>query len=79
MTAAEIARGIVEVARQHLDFRAHWDVLAAFEWPVPSRTASKPATQRSSVLLPQPDGPRRQPISPGANAKERSCSTGVLP
>ena len=46
---------------------------------VPARTGSKPATQRSSVLLPQPEGPRRQPISPGANAKERSWSTGVLP
>ncbi len=28
---------------QHLDFRAHWDVLAAFEWPAPSRTASRRA------------------------------------
>ena len=44
-------------------------------WPL--RTGSKPATQRRSVLLPQPDGPSRQPISPGASVNDRSRSTGT--
>ena len=33
---------------------------------------SKPAMQRSTVVLPQPDGPSRQPIAPGSQAERQA-------
>ena len=46
---------------------------------VPARTGSKPARQRSTVVLPQPEGPSRQPMPPAASENERprttTCST----
>ena len=35
----------------------------------PPCTGSKPAMQRSTVVLPQPHGPSRQPMAPGSSAK----------
>ena len=38
-----------------------------------------PAAMRSSVVLPQPDGPSRQAISPGFKVKLTSSTAAVLP
>src|SRR5215471_17887359 len=45
----------------------------------PSKSASSPATMRSIVVLPQPDGPTNAPISPWlrVNAMSRSTSAGA--
>ena len=45
---------------------------------VPASARSRPASRRSSVLLPQPDGPTRQTNSPSSTAMSRwsSASTG---
>ena len=43
---------------------------------LPAATRSKPAMQRSAVVLPQPDGPSRQQISPLASARSRSGEGG---
>src|SRR4029453_15582881 len=45
----------------------------------PSPTASKPATQRRSVDLPQPEGPTRTRNSPSRMARLMSCSTRTGP
>ena len=38
-------------------------------WMLPRVCVSKPAMQRSSVVLPQPEGPRKQMNSPSATLK----------
>ena len=58
----------------------------------PVSAVSKPATMRSAVVLPQPDGPSSATSSPGAismdspsrarvapNARVRSCSSTLVP
>ena len=58
----------------------------------PVSAVSKPATMRSAVVLPQPDGPSSATSSPGAisidspsralvapNERLRSCSTTLVP
>ena len=42
---------------------------------VPARGPSRPATQRSRVVLPQPDGPTMQTSSAGRAEKLRSSIT----
>ena len=42
-------------------------------------TGSKPAMQRSSVVLPQPLGPSRQAISPAASVKQSASHTRCSP
>ena len=42
---------------------------AARDRMVPASSVSRPAMQRSAVVLPQPLGPSRQPISPSASTK----------
>ena len=44
----------------------------------PERTGSKPAIALKTVVLPQPDGPRRQRISPSRMEKETSLIAGRL-
>ena len=36
---------------------------------LPAVGSSKPATMRSTVVLPQPDGPRKETNSPGADVE----------
>src|SRR5690242_7849127 len=43
----------------------------------PSNSASSPATMRSMVVLPQPEGPTKAPTSPCASVKATSCSTSA--
>src|SRR6185436_3612317 len=43
---------------------------------VPARTGSKPARQRRTVVLPQPDGPSRHPMSPAASENDMPRTTG---
>ena len=45
----------------------------------PLWVGSRPFRQRSSVLLPQPEGPTTTMTSPGLTAKLISSSTGVSP
>src|SRR5688572_7740789 len=45
----------------------------------PALTATKPEIARSSVVLPQPDGPSRATNSPAATASDTFFSTGVAP
>ncbi len=45
----------------------------------PSCTASKPAMQRSTVVLPQPLGPSRQPMAPRASEKLKPRTTTCSP
>src|SRR5260221_5608650 len=51
-------------------------------WPsilmVPEVTSSRPATMRSAVVLPQPDGPTRTSSSPSPTARS-SAETAVVP
>ncbi len=42
----------------------------AIERISPAATRSKPAMQRSTVVLPQPEGPSRQPIRPFSRLKD---------
>src|ERR1700728_4677800 len=44
----------------------------------PSNSRSSPATIRSIVVLPHPDGPTNAPTSPQASVKETSRSTSAL-
>ena len=44
---------------------------------VPARTGSKPARQRSTVVLPHPEGPRRQPMPPASSENDRPRTTGM--
>src|SRR5580700_5957123 len=46
-------------------------------WTEPSKLRSRPARMRSSVDLPQPDGPINAPVSPSSSANERSAMTGA--
>ncbi len=46
---------------------------------VPEVGSSKPATMRSIVVLPQPDGPRKDTNSPGATSRLNSLTTTVWP
>src|SRR4051794_31411330 len=46
---------------------------------VPEVGSSKPATMRSTVVLPQPDGPRKEMNSPVATSRLKSCTTVVWP
>ena len=46
---------------------------------VPASGRTKPATIRSSVLLPQPDGPSTPVIEPLGTCRSRSTSTGFAP
>ena len=46
---------------------------------VPSFCGSRPAMARSSVVLPQPEGPRKQTSSPLAMSSETSFSAVKLP
>jgi hypothetical protein len=45
----------------------------------PLETGSSPATMRSVVVLPQPDGPRRVTSSPGATVKDTSSTATTSP
>ena len=45
----------------------------------PESANSKPATMRSAVVLPQPDGPRSATSSPGAISSDMSFSALVAP
>jgi hypothetical protein len=45
----------------------------------PRSSRSMPAISRSSVVLPQPDGPSRQMISPGAMSKLTLLTAWVVP
>ena len=49
-------------------------------WPPiridPVASVSRPAARRSSVDFPQPEGPTRLSISPGATVKSMSVRTG---
>jgi hypothetical protein len=46
---------------------------------VPARTGSKPAMARSTVVLPQPEGPNRQAMSPAFSASEKPSTTVCRP
>jgi hypothetical protein len=41
----------------------------------PARTGSKPAMARSTVVLPQPEGPNRQAMPPASSASEKPSTT----
>src|SRR5438874_1866440 len=45
----------------------------------PASGSTSPATMRSTVLLPQPDGPRRERNSPGAASRETSSTATTAP
>src|SRR5216117_67866 len=45
----------------------------------PSLISSSPATMRSSVDLPQPDGPTSTQNSPSATVTSTACTTSVWP
>ena len=45
----------------------------------PAFTGTKPETARSSVVLPQPEGPSSATNSPAATVSEIRFSTGVAP
>ena len=45
----------------------------------PAVARSRSAITRSSVVLPQPDGPSRQAISPGWSFRETSITAAVRP
>ena len=46
---------------------------------LPALMSSSPASMRSSVDLPQPEGPTRTMNSPSAMSREMPCSTFVVP
>src|SRR6187402_1424622 len=46
---------------------------------VPEVCTSSPATMRSNVVLPQPEGPRKQMSSPWCTPRLTSCSATKLP
>ena len=46
---------------------------------VPTSAVSKPATMRSAVVLPQPDGPSSATSSPGAMSMDSPSSARVAP
>jgi hypothetical protein len=46
---------------------------------VPSSGASNPATIRSTVVLPQPEGPRSETNSPFSMGSEKSLTTRFAP
>jgi hypothetical protein len=56
---------------------------AVMSWPRtrtrPASGASKPAIMRSVVVLPQPDGPRREKNSPSAMASDTSSTARAAP
>ena len=45
----------------------------------PELGSSKPATIRSIVVLPQPEGPRKETNSPCRTSRLNSCTTTVVP
>ena len=45
----------------------------------PASACSKPATIRSAVVLPQPDGPSRATSSPGAMSSDMLSSARTVP
>src|SRR4029453_9448123 len=47
--------------------------------PWPASGSPSPATMRSTVLLPQPDGPRRERNSPGAASRDTSSTATTAP
>jgi hypothetical protein len=48
-------------------------------WIVPASARSKPATRRSSVVLPQPEGPSTAVRLPAGTSRSRPASTGAAP
>ncbi len=46
---------------------------------LPPVIGSNPARQRSTVVLPHPEGPSRQPIAPSASAKLKPRTTSMRP
>ena len=46
---------------------------------LPEVGSSKPATMRSTVVLPQPEGPRNETNSPGSTSRLKSWTTVVVP
>ncbi len=46
---------------------------------VPAVGSSKPATMRSTVVLPQPEGPRKETNSPCSTSRLKSWTTVVAP
>ena len=59
--------------------RPGWLTRSPSSQTAPAATGSKPATARSTVVLPQPEGPSRQPTVPRASARENSAITGLRP
>src|SRR3954469_1333250 len=47
-------------------------------WMAPPDGSSKPATILSTVVLPQPEGPRNETNSPRATSRLKSCTTVVV-
>src|ERR1700751_1481636 len=47
-------------------------------WTEPSKSRTRPARRRTSVDLPQPDGPMSAPVSPSSSGKARLTMTGAL-
>src|SRR5256885_4500999 len=45
----------------------------------PASGSTSPATMRSTVLLPRPDGPRRERTSPGAASRDTSSTATTAP
>jgi hypothetical protein len=74
-----------------LEYQAHPALFRSeAEWPgrltssppmriSPADSFSKPAMRRRAVVLPQPEGPSRQPIWPGESLKQTSSSTDFAP
>src|SRR5438045_2655594 len=55
-----------------------WAMSAPSRWSEPESAVSRPAMMRRSVVLPQPEGPRRVMNSPEWMEREMSQRTGVL-
>ena len=55
------------------------DTSLPFWWIVPEVCGSRPAIARSNVVLPQPEGPRKQTNSPSWMSSETSPSAVKVP
>ena len=81
-----------EMGEQRVILEYHADVAlfgrqreacVAYHFPLsrisPAEIGSNPAMQRNTVVLPQPLGPSRQPISPFFKVSDKSFTTACLP
>ncbi len=59
--------------------RPGWLTASPSSQTAPATSGSKPATARSTVVLPQPDGPSRQPTLPRARLSEKFSTTPLRP